>query len=70
MKTLYLLLAFCLIASVSLALTNTWQGDVSNLWNNASNWSLGHSPLATEDVSIPSGTPHDPDLVVYDAWLQ
>jgi hypothetical protein len=67
MKTLFSFLAFCLIASVSLAVTNTWQGDVSNLWKTASNWSQGHVPLTTEDVSIPSGTPNDPDITVYDA---
>jgi len=67
MKTLFSFLASCLITSVSLAVTNTWQGDVSNLWKTASNWSLGHVPLSTEDVTIPSETPNDPIITVYDA---
>ena len=67
MKALISILVLSFVTTIGLAVTNTWQGDVSNLWNNASNWSLGHVPLTTEDVYIPSGTPHDPDMVVYDA---
>ena len=31
--------------------TNTWVGS-SGDWSDATHWSLGHAPLATEDVSI------------------
>lgn len=29
---------------------NVWNGNTSNDWSEATNWSLGHVPLATEDV--------------------
>ncbi|HTW95339.1 MAG TPA: calcium-binding protein [Tepidisphaeraceae bacterium] len=31
---------------------NSWKNAVSGDWDTASNWSLGHVPLATEDVQI------------------
>ncbi len=34
------------------AVTNTWQALTGN-WETGSNWSLGHAPLASEDVVIP-----------------
>jgi hypothetical protein len=34
--------------------TNTWDGSSSIYWNTASNWSLNHVPLGTEDVVIPN----------------
>jgi len=30
--------------------TNTWTASSAGVWSNASNWSLGHVPLADEDV--------------------
>ena len=35
--------------------TNTWNGSSNANWNTAANWSLGHVPLAAEDVVIPDG---------------
>lgn len=32
----------------------TWEGDVSNVWNLAGNWSSNAIPLATTDVLVPS----------------
>ncbi|HPE33333.1 MAG TPA: BACON domain-containing carbohydrate-binding protein [Bacteroidales bacterium] len=38
----------------------TWLGTVSTDWNNSANWSGNTIPTASIDVSIPSGTPHQP----------
>lgn len=34
------------------AVLNSWTGSTSNLWGTASNWSLGHAPLANETVIV------------------
>ncbi len=39
-----------------------WTGTISSDWNNASNWSCGFVPGASDDVTIPSGTAHSPDI--------
>jgi hypothetical protein len=67
MKKLISLLAVLFLTATVYAVTNTWLGSVSNHWKSWANWSLGHPPLSTEDVSIPSGTPADPDITEYDA---
>jgi uncharacterized protein YjdB len=36
--------------------TNTWNGSVSNAWENAANWGCGIVPDANTDVVIKSGT--------------
>jgi hypothetical protein len=41
---------------VTASLQNVWSGNASN-WNNASNWSCGNVPSATENVLINSGSP-------------
>ena len=38
------------------SLVNTWLFDGSDSWLNTARWSLGHVPLATEDVIIPDYT--------------
>ncbi len=38
---------------------HTWQGDVSNDWFTAGNWTDGIVPNQTTDVTIVAGTPHD-----------
>jgi alpha-tubulin suppressor-like RCC1 family protein len=40
----------------------TWAGTVSTDWSNLANWSPAQVPGAGDDVTIPSGTPHDPAL--------
>jgi len=34
------------------AVTNTFNGTMDSDWNTDANWSQGHAPLSTEDVSI------------------
>jgi hypothetical protein len=46
-------LLFVFLSLVAKATTNT--ASYTGAWESASNWSLGHSPIATEDVVIPSG---------------
>jgi hypothetical protein len=36
---------------------NQWTGSANNNWNNASNWSCGNVPSATENVLINTGSP-------------
>jgi hypothetical protein len=45
----------------------TWNGSVSENWNNPLNWTPNLVPNEYQSVTIPSGTDHDP--VVYDAGL-
>lgn len=33
---------------------NVWEGDYNHYWSQAYNWSLGHVPISTENVVIPS----------------
>ncbi|MEI6750295.1 MAG: hypothetical protein WCM93_14155, partial [Bacteroidota bacterium] len=40
---------------------NSWNG-IDNVWTNVLNWTLGHTPLTTEDVQIPSGKSFYPTL--------
>ncbi|MBX9782099.1 MAG: hypothetical protein K2X48_02290 [Chitinophagaceae bacterium] len=40
----------------------TWNGDVSNAWNDSLNWTPHKVPLFCTKVIIPSGTPNDPAL--------
>jgi hypothetical protein len=51
-----------LLGSGIVAQTNTWEGDVSNDWLTAGNWSQGSVPDASDDVIIPSGTTYSPML--------
>src|SRR4051794_12023595 len=38
--------------------TNSWiGGGVNTLWSNTANWSLGHAPVAGEDLSFSSLAP-------------
>jgi len=41
---------------------NNWTGSLNAEWNTAGNWSLGHVPSTTEDVTISSGTPFQPSI--------
>ena len=43
-----------------MAQTNTWNGSSSTAWNTPANWSLGHAPLASENVVIPSAPANQP----------
>jgi trimeric autotransporter adhesin len=52
-KTHYFFLLLALIFSQNLfAATITWNGDVSNDWANAANWSPASVPTAADDVFI------------------
>jgi hypothetical protein len=42
--------------------TGTWLGTVSNVWENAANWSCGILPDANTDVLINSGKPNYPQV--------
>ena len=39
-----------------------WTGAADTNWSNSANWSCGTVPSATDDVTIPSGTPYTPSL--------
>ena len=39
-----------------------WEGDTSADWSNPANWSCSRVPIAEDDVSIPSGTTHQPTI--------
>ncbi|MGC9362846.1 MAG: hypothetical protein ACP5F3_07955, partial [Candidatus Syntrophosphaera sp.] len=43
-------------------ITNYWQGGFSTSWGGGINWSLGHVPLATENVYIDSGLSRYPTI--------
>ncbi|RLD62436.1 MAG: hypothetical protein DRJ05_00430, partial [Bacteroidetes bacterium] len=45
--------------------TNTWDGSVNFYWDIGGNWSLGHAPLASENVLIPNTT-NSPRVSGYD----
>ena len=47
-----LFLVFILSAQATFGVTNYWTGSFNTYWHNNNNWSLGHIPLATEDVVI------------------
>jgi len=51
---------------------NIWEGDHSYVWYDPENWSLGHVPIATENVQIPNTYTYYPlvhhDSYVYDAF--
>lgn len=42
---------------VTASLQNVWSGSSSSNWNNASNWTCGHVPTATENILINTGSP-------------
>ncbi|MEM6772066.1 MAG: hypothetical protein AAF597_15935, partial [Bacteroidota bacterium] len=44
------------------AQSTTWEGDVSNDWHEASNWSEARVPTATDDVFIPAAAARQPEL--------
>ncbi|MEM9261556.1 MAG: hypothetical protein AAGA62_18090, partial [Bacteroidota bacterium] len=44
------------------AQSTTWEGDVSNDWHEAGNWSEARVPNATDNVLIPALTPNQPEL--------
>ncbi|MEP7143679.1 MAG: hypothetical protein ABI707_12445 [Ferruginibacter sp.] len=39
---------------------NTWTGVTSTAWTTASNWSKGAVPVASDNITIPAGTPFSP----------
>ncbi|MFZ4548583.1 MAG: GEVED domain-containing protein, partial [Bacteroidales bacterium] len=41
---------------------NVWTGNYSGLWESNNNWSLGHVPVASENVLVPSSTFNSPWL--------
>jgi len=41
---------------------NNWAGTINSNWNTAGNWSLGHVPTSSEDVTISAGTPYQPTI--------
>lgn len=51
--TIILVVMNLLIAGTAIGQTNTFSGGIN--WGTTGNWSLGHVPLATEDVVIPNG---------------
>ena len=54
--TQHLVLAFLLCLGTSaFAVTNTYI-DVNSNYADPANWSLGHVPLAAEDISVPGGS--------------
>ncbi|GAB4320171.1 MAG: hypothetical protein Kow00127_12480 [Bacteroidales bacterium] len=46
------------------AVPNTWNGSYNHYWHNSNNWSLGHIPVAGEDVLIPN-VGYQPVLIDY-----
>ncbi|HPW67506.1 MAG TPA: T9SS type A sorting domain-containing protein, partial [Salinivirgaceae bacterium] len=44
--------------SIQLGGLNTWNGNISENWNDAKNWSLKHIPFSGNDVTIPEVTNH------------
>lgn len=48
----FLFFTLLLFAQASFGVTNYWDGSFNTYWHNNANWSLGHIPLATEDVVI------------------
>ncbi len=53
MKKIMLTFSFIFIfISLLTSQNNVWNGSTDNNWSTDSNWSLGHKPLATEDVKI------------------
>ena len=53
MKQLTFVLFFLFTVNNVIAVTNTWDGSSSTVWNTNANWSLGHYPILAEDVVIP-----------------
>ncbi|MCK4357165.1 MAG: S8 family serine peptidase [Candidatus Cloacimonetes bacterium] len=45
----------------------TWEGSVSNNWNNADNWSADVVPIDLVDVTIPADYTHYPEIYSTDA---
>ena len=39
-----------------------WTGSVSSVWDDPANWKYHLKPSATDDVTIPSGTPNEPSV--------
>jgi len=58
--TILIPLLSLLIAGESNSQTNNWTGATSTSWTVAGNWSLGHVPLVTENVVIPSAPANQP----------
>jgi len=40
--------------NVSAMVPNVWDGSFNHYWHNDNNWSLGHIPTSTEEVTIPN----------------
>jgi hypothetical protein len=59
------------VAVVSLASTanRTWTGAVSTDWSTAGNWSPSGVPIATDTISVPAGTPNQPELKIASATV-
>jgi hypothetical protein len=51
-KSILAILILVLLTGVGFAATNTFDGSTDNNWNVADNWSLGHVPIAGEDVAL------------------
>ncbi|SDD27578.1 hypothetical protein [Niabella drilacis] len=62
MKKLILLIAISWWALLVANGQNTWKGTVDNNWFNAQNWSLGHAPVAAENVVLPANYINYPSL--------
>jgi hypothetical protein len=58
-KTMISTVIACLVAVSALA-QNTWNGNVSNSWHVAGNWSLNRVPLSSDNVVIVSGPANQP----------
>jgi hypothetical protein len=59
------------VSVVSLAATanRSWTGTVSTDWSTAGNWNPSGVPIATDTISVPAGTPNQPELKVPSATV-
>jgi hypothetical protein len=63
MKKYYIILtAIALVVITGLQAQKTWTGASSTAWNLAGNWNPSGIPIATDNVTIPSGTTNSPTV--------
>jgi hypothetical protein len=62
MKKSLTIFALLLSLSFQLVAQKTWTGATSTAWNLAGNWSPSGVPIATDNVTIPSGTTNSPTV--------
>src|SRR5882724_6116645 len=55
-SAVFFVCAISFFAGIAQGATNTWQG-TTGAWASTTNWSLGHTPLSTEDVVFPTPVP-------------